>query len=98
MRLVRRPAESCMVHGRGGQLGIRLNPLINLRLTLSTLFHPVVVAEMKEKIAIVDNKTEILRNENLAKEKALAKEQVSTVQRTACNMHGEPPPKRGTAR
>ena len=60
--------------------------------------HTQALAEMKEKIGIVDNETEILRNENLAKEKALAKEKVSTVQRTPCNMHGEPPPKRGTAR
>ena len=53
---------------------------------------------MKEKIGIVDNETEILRTDNLAKPKALAKPKVSTVQRTPCNMHGEPPPKRGTAR
>jgi hypothetical protein len=56
--------------------------------------HTQALAEMKEKIGIVDNETEILRNENLAKEKALAKEKVSTVQRTPCNVHGEPPPKR----
>lgn len=45
------------------------------------------VAEMKEKIKILQNEVEILRNESLAKDKALAKERLAH-QTAQCNRDG----------